>query len=147
MILFGDVTSLWRIYDDSDDEDRDDFVIKEIRCCSCFFDKIITIVDGKSKVTFIEVYKNLHPPRTIVQGDIYMFFSKISVFCCERMKIIFEKACEVDKQIMDENCLAESIDYCCLYFLSRESWINCICDGCRRSILKIVSEKLIKIKI
>lgn len=147
MSLVVNVPLIWRIYDDSDDEDRDDFLVKEIKCCNCFFDKIIAIIGGKAEVTFDNLYKKLRAPRGRTQGDVYMYFSEISIFCCEKGKEIFEKVCEVDKEKMDENCLAPSIDYCCLYFLSRESWIHCICEGCRRTILKLVSERLIKIKI
>ena len=148
MSLMVDRSLIYRFYDDSDDEDRDDFLVKEIRCCDCFFDKIISIIDGKSEVSFEILYKKLRvAPRRYVQGDVYLFFSETSIFCCEKSKVIFERVCEVDKEKMDENCLAPSIDYCCLYFLSRESWIRCICEGCRRTILKIVSERLIKIKI
>ena len=48
---------------------------------------------------------------------------------------------------MDKYCLAERIDYCCLYFLSRETIFNCICDNCQKTLLKLVSKKLTKIKI
>ena len=147
MTLIVNAPLVWRFYDDSDDEDRDDFLVKEIRCCNCFFNKIIAIIDGKSDVSFEILYNKLRPLRKCVLGDVYMFFSEISIFCCEKSKEFFEKVCELDKEKMDENCLAASIDYCCLYFLSRESWIRCICDGCRRTILKLVSEKLIKVKI
>ena len=48
---------------------------------------------------------------------------------------------------MDKNCLAEEIDFCCLYYLSRETFFNCICDNCQKTLLKLVSEKFIAIKI
>lgn len=37
MSLIVDRSLIYRFYDDSDDEDRDDFLVKEIRCCDCFF--------------------------------------------------------------------------------------------------------------
>ena len=148
MSLMVDRSLIYRFYDDTDDEDRDDFLVKEIRCCDCFFDKIIAIIDEKTEVSFEILYEKLRVgPRRYSQGDVYLFFSEISIFCCERSKVIFERVCEVDKEKMDENCLAASIDFCCLYYLSRESWIRSLCDGCQRTILKIVSERLIKIKI
>ena len=58
MSLIVDAPLVWRFYDDSDDEDRDDFLVKEIRCCDCFFDKIISIIDGKSEVSFEICIKN-----------------------------------------------------------------------------------------
>ena len=139
---------VWRIYDDSDDEDREDFLIKEIRCCDCFIDAIIAIID--KKLTFEKLCKELR--IFAFKGytrphEIYMFFSEISVFCCEESKIIFEQVCGFDKEQMDENCQAERVDYCCLYFLSRETFMPCICEACIRNILKLISDKLTKIKI
>ena len=137
---------VWRIYDDSDDEDRDDFYIKEIRCCECFFDRILTVIDDG--LNFQKIYRKLRELKGYNRPiEIYMFFSEISIFCCEESKKIFEQVCGFDKEQMDENCQAARIDYCCLYFLSRETWMQCICEGCRRTILKLLSGKLIKIKI
>ena len=143
MTLFVNGPLIWRIYDDSDDEDRDDFLVKEIRCCNCFLDRIFYILD--KEITFETLRREVKPP-SYCKGDVYMFFSEISIFSCERSKVIFEEAIGLNKQKMDENCEAPSIDYCCLYFLSRESWIHCICKGCQRTILKLVSERLIKVK-
>lgn len=146
MALITNRPLVWRIYDDSDDEDRDDFLIKEIRCCECFLDRILAVIE--EELTFEKIYRKLRVWKGYNRAnEIYMFFSEISIFCCERSKVIFEQVCEVDKEKMDENCLAASIDFCCLYYLSRESWIRSLCDGCQRTILKIVSERLIKIKI
>ena len=139
---------LWRIYDDSDDEDRDDFLVKEIRCCDCFTDGVLAIID--KKLTFEKLHRELY--AFAFKGysrlhEIYMYFSEISVFCCGESKIIFEQVCGFDKEQMDENCQAERVDYCCLYFLSRETFMPCICEACIRSILKIISDKLTKIKL
>lgn len=137
---------VWRVYDDSDDEDREDFWIKEIRCCECFIDPIIAIID--KKLTFEKLCKELRTFKGYSRPhEIYMLFSEISVFCCEESKIIFEQVCGFDKEQMDENCQAERVDYCCLYFLSRETFMPCICEACIRSILKLISDKLTKIKI
>ena len=137
---------VWRVYDDSDDEDREDFLIKEIRCCECFIDPIIAIID--KKLTFGKLCKELRTFKGYSRPhEIYMLFSEISNFCCEESKIIFEQVCGFDKEQMDENCQAERVDYCCLYFLSRETFMPCICEACIRSILKLISDKLTKIKI
>ena len=137
---------VWRVYDDSDDEDREDFLIKEIRCCECVIDPIIAIID--KKLTFEKLCKELRTFKGYSRPhEIYMLFSEISVFCCEESKIIFEQVCGFDKEQMDENCQAERVDYCCLYFLSRETFMPCICEACIRSILKLISDKLTKIKI
>ena len=48
---------------------------------------------------------------------------------------------------MDKNCLAEYVDFNCLYFLSRETIFFSICEGCRRTLIREISGKLIKIKL
>ena len=146
MALITNRPLVWRIYDDSDDDDRDDFLIKEIRCCECFLDRILAVIE--EELTFEKIYRKLRVWKGYNRAnEIYMFFSEISIFCCEESKIIFEQVCGFDKEQMDVSCQAARIDYCCLYFLTRETWMQCICEGCRRTILKLVSGKLIKIKI
>ena len=39
--LFGKRPFVWTIFDDDDEEEQEDFFIEEIRCCDCFFDKLI----------------------------------------------------------------------------------------------------------
>ena len=76
-----------------------------------------------------------------------MYFSTITIFCCESILNFYSKQDQIDKDEMDRNCLAEEIDYCCLYFLSRETIFNCICDNCQKTLLKLVSEKIPNIEI
>ena len=139
---------IYRIFDDTDDEDRDDFEITEIRCCNCFFDSIINLISGKTIVTFKFLYQNLTVPKTkwSMTGDIFMFYSDVCVFSCEKFKLIFEKTFGLDKDEMDNYCIAYLNDYHCVYFLSRETMFYSICEGCRRTLLKNISKKLIKIK-
>ena len=140
---------LYRVYDDSDDEDRDDFVVTEIRCCTCFFDVIKKIISGKRIITFDFLYQKVFLPKKLKfskSGNVFFLFSKICVFTCENYKSVFERVCNLDKEKMDKNCLAHFIDYHCVYFLSRETIFFSICDGCRRTLLKKISEKLIKVK-
>ena len=147
MALIGNRPLIWRLYDDSDEEDQNDFVIKEIRCCNCFFDLILSLISGKKKITFDFLYNKLSIPKTSCHGgDIFMYYSTISIFCCERSKIIFENSVGLDKEEMDRNCVAPLIDYCCLYFLSRETMTYSLCEGCRKTLVKNISRKLIIIK-
>ena len=141
---------IWRVFDDDDDEDRDDFKISEIRCCNCFIDQIKYLISEKKIVTFDFIYNNVtHPPETswVSAGDLFFFYSTISIFCCEKYKSNFEIISGLDKDEMDESCIAYLNDYHCVYYLSRETLFPSICDGCRRTLLKNISEKLIKIKI
>ena len=117
MALIINEPLVWRIYDDSDDEDRDDFTIKEIRRCECFLDRILAFID--EKLTFRKIHRKLRALKGYTRpNEIYMIFSEISIFCCAESKMIFEQVCGFDKEQMDENCQAAGIDYCCLYFLS-----------------------------
>ena len=145
MALIVNKPLIWRFFDDEDEEDQDDFVIKEIRCCDCFFDLILLLISGKKKVTFDFLYNKLPIPR-LCKDDVFMYYSEISIFCCERSKIMFENSVGFDKEEMDRNCIAPLIDYCCLYFLSRETMTYSLCDGCRKTLVKNISKKLVRIK-
>ena len=76
-----------------------------------------------------------------------MYFSTVTIFCCESILNFYSKLGQIDKYEMDRYCLAERIDYCCLYYLSRETIFNCISDNCQKTLLKLVSKKLTSIKI
>ena len=147
--LFGKVPFVWAIFDDTDGEQQKDFFIEEIRCCNCFFDKVIFFI-GKNnyKINFRELYaKFFYIPKKLRVVNVFMYFSTITIFCCESILNFYSKQDQIDKDEMDRNCLAEEIDYCCLYFLSRETIFNCICDNCQKTLLKLVSKKLTNIKI
>ena len=141
---------IWEVFPDDLDEDRDDFQIKEIRCCNCFIDQIMNLISEKKIVTFYFIYNNItHPEnvRWVTVGDIFLLYSDVCVFCCEKYKSNFEMIFELDKDEMDECCISELDDFHCLYYLSRETLFRSICDGCRRALLKNISGKLIKIKL
>ena len=149
-ILLKNRPLLYRVYDDSDDEDRDNFIVREIRCCGCFIDLIMKVIEDEEELTFQFLNEKVLIPRKMRfrrKGDIFFLFSEICVFTCEKYKTIFEKLFEIDKNKMDQNCLAEYHDFNCLYFLSRETIFFSICDGCRRTLIKEISSKLIKIKL
>ena len=146
--LFGKVPFVWTIFDDIDGEEQKDFFIEEIRCCDCFFDKVIFFIEKNNyKINFKELYdKFFYIRKKLRIVDVFMYFSSITIFCCESILNFYSKQHQIDKDEMDRNCLAEEIDYCCLYFLSRETIFNCICDNCQKTLLKLVSRKLIIIK-
>ena len=147
--LFGKVPFVWTIFDDIDGEEQKDFFIEEIRCCDCFFDKVIFFIEKNNyKINFRELYaKFFYIRKKLRVVNVFTYFSTITIFCCESILNFYSKQDQIDKDEMDRNCLAEEIDYCCLYFLSRETIFNCICDNCQKTLLKLVSKKLTKIKI
>ena len=147
--LFGNVPVVWTIFDDIDEEEQEDFFVEEIRCCDCFFDKAVFFIEkNNSKINFRKLYeKFFFVPKKLRVVDVFMYFSKTTIFCCEETLNFYSQYGQIDKDEMDKHCLAEEIDYCCLYFLSRETIFNCLCDNCQKTLLKLVSEKLSKLKI
>ena len=147
--LFGKVPFVWTIFDDEEEEEQEDFFIEEIRCCDCFCDKVLFFIEKFNyKINFRTLYKKFfYIPKKLRIVDVFMYFSSITVFCCESALNFYSKQDQVDKDEMDKYCLAEEIDYCCLYYLSRETIFNCICDNCQKTLLKLVSKKLTNIKI
>ena len=141
---------IWKLFPDDLDEDRDDFRITEIRSCNCFIDQIKNLIGEKEIVTFYFIYNNLTHPENLTWvnvGDVFLFYSSVCVFCCEKYKSNFEMICGLNKYEMDESCISDLDDYHCIYYLSRETLFPSMCDGCRRALLKNISEKLIKIKL
>ena len=45
--LFGKIPFVWLIFEDDneEEEERVDFCIEEIRCCDCFFDKVLYFIE------------------------------------------------------------------------------------------------------
>ena len=147
--LFGEIPFVWTIFDDEEEEEQEDFFIEETRCCDCFFDKVLFFIEKNNyKINFKKLYgKFFYVPKKLRIVDVFMHFSSITVFCCESALNFYSKQDEIDKDEMDKYCLAERIEYCCIYFLSRETIFNCICDNCQKTLLKLVSKKLTNIKI
>ena len=148
-VLFGKVGFVYSVFDHVDEEDQEDFFIEEIRYCDCFFDEIQYFVRRNNfKIGFKEVYNEFfHIPKEFTVEDFFLYFSKLTIFCCEKCVDFFCKLDYIDKNEMDKNCKAEVIDYCCLYYLSRETIFNCICHNCQRTLLKLLSEKFNTIKL
>ena len=147
--LFGKIPFVWTIFDNEDEEEQEDFCIEEIRCCECFFDKVIFFIEKYNcKINFTTLYGHFfYWPKKLRISDVYMYFSIITIFSCEEAINFISKENEIDKDEMDKYCLAEEVDYCCLYYLSRETVFNCICDNCQKTFLKLASKKLTSIKL
>ena len=84
---------IWRVFDDDDDEDRDDFKISEIRCCNCFIDQIKYLISEKKIVTFDFIYNNVtHPPETswVSAGDLFFFIQPFLFFVVKNINQILK---------------------------------------------------------
>ena len=80
-ILVGCRPLLYKVYDDSDDEDRDDFIVKEVRCCGCLIDIIIKVIEDKKELTFQFLNEKVFVPRKLrfrKKGDIFFYFQKFA---------------------------------------------------------------------
>ena len=147
--VFGKVGFVYSIFDDVDEEEQEDFFIEEIRYCNCFFDEFQYFIRKNNfKIGFKEVYNEFfYIPKKFRTEDFFLYYSKLSIFCCEVCVNFYCKLGYIDKYEMDKNCAAEKVDYCCLYYLSRETIFNCICHNCQRTPLKLVSKKLNSYKL
>ena len=146
MRLFRNTNFIWSIFDDFDDEPPEDFTIEEIKCCDCFIDKIQHFVEKNNELKCKELYNEIYfIARNLTTVDLYLYFSTTAIFCCESILKLYSKLDLIDKDEMDKNCLAEEIDFCCLYYLSRETIFNCIRDNCQKTLLRLLSTELHKI--
>ena len=142
--VFGKIGFIYSIFDDEDEEEQEDFFIEEIRYCDCFFDEFqYLLIRNNYKVGFKEIYDEFaNLPIKFKLEDFFLYYSKLSIFCCEACVSFISRLGLINSRIMDENCHAERVDYCCLYYLSKETIFNCICRGCQKTLLKLVSKKL-----
>ena len=143
-VIFGKVGFIHSIFDNEDEEEQEDFFIEEIRYCNCFFDEFQYLLEkNNGKIGFKEIYDEFTDlPRKFRLEDFFLYYSKLSIFCCEKCVNFFCELDLIDTNEMDRNCATEEVDYCCLYYLSRETIFNCICHNCQRTLLKLVSKKL-----
>ena len=141
-VIFGNVGSVYSILDDVNGED--DFFIEEIRFCSCFFDEFQYLIRKNNfKIGFNEVYNQFfYIPKNFRMELFLLYYSKISIFCCEVCVNFYYKLCNYE----NKNQVFEKVEYCCLYYrfklLSDENIFNCICRNCQITLLKLVSKTL-----
>ena len=143
-IIFGNAGSIYSILDDVNEEE--DFSIEEIRYCSCFFDEFQYFIRKNNfKIGFNEVYNKFFYIRKNFRMELFLlYYSKLSIFCCDTCVNFYYKLGYVNKFEVDKK-------YRCLYYrfklLSEESIFNCICRNCQITLLKLVSKKLNSFKL
>ena len=70
--LFGKIPFVWLIFEDDneeeeeEEEERVDFCIEEIRCCDCFFDKVLYFIE---KIIIKLISKNYLTSSFMFQGS------------------------------------------------------------------------------
>ena len=113
-VIFGKVGFIHSIFDNEDEEEQEDFFIEEIRYCNCFFDEFQYLLEkNNGKIGFKEIYDEFTDlPRKFRLEDFFLYYSKLSIFCCEKCVNFFCELDLIDTNEMDRNCAAEEVDYC-----------------------------------
>ena len=149
--IFGNLGSVYSILDDINEEE--DFSIEEIRYCDCFFDEFQYFIRKNNfKTGFNELYNEFFDiPKNFRMELFLLYYSKLSIFCCEVCVNFYYKLGYINEYEMDKNQVCKKVECHCLYYrfklLSEESIFNCICRNCQITLLKLVSKKLNSFKL
>ena len=79
--------------------------------------------------------------------DIFLIYGKKSFVCCETALCQFDYKKFISHNKMYDECLAYEIECNCLYLLEKKlSCFNALCSNCQYNLIKMVSNRFIKIK-
>ena len=126
--------------------------VVEFRVCDCFFDPILSFQNKLNSVgEFYDDLKELLfdeiPIIPDITDDVFLIFGKISIVCCETALYQFDYKKLICHDKMYDECLAYEIEYNCLYLLEKKlSCFNTLCSNCQYKLIKMVSNRFIKIK-
>ena len=126
--------------------------IVEFRVCNCFLDSILSFQNKLNSVgEFCDDLKELLfddiPIIPDITDDVFLIFGKISIVCCETALYQFDYKKLICHDKMYDECLAYEIEYNCLYLLEKKlSCFNTLCSNCQYKLIKMVSNRFIKIK-
>ena len=123
------------IQNDIDIDEDEKFIIHEVRVCNCFLDWGVYF----DNVLLSQVNN--------ISSDVFIMFGSVSIVCCKRGLYHLLYKDDVDKKTMDDNCSAELVDFCCVYYLDRSLFFDYICENCKLTFLKIISKRFTAIKI
>ena len=107
--IFGKVGFVYSIFDNEDEDEQEDFFIEEIRYCNCFFDEFQYLIrKNNCRIGFKEIYDEFTDlPKKFRTEDFFLYYSKLSIFCCEKCVNFCCKLGLIDAYQMDRNCAAE----------------------------------------
>ena len=133
--------------------DFDDKVkVVEFRVCDCFLDQISIFRNKLNSVgEFTDDLKELLfdniPIIPDIADDIFLIYGKKSIACCETALYQFDYRKFICHNKMYDECLAYEIECNCLYLLEKKlSCFNALCSNCHYNLIKMVSNRFIKIK-
>ena len=79
--LFTRRNFIWAIFDDFDTEPRDDFTVKEIKCCNCFINVVQCFIEKNTEIKCRKLYNEIYPvARKLTTADVYLYFSTVTIF-------------------------------------------------------------------
>ena len=82
-----------------------------------------------------------------IADDVFLIFGKISIVCCEATLYQFDYKKFILHDKMFDECLAFGNECNCLYLLEKKlSCFNALCLNCQYNLIKMVSNRFIKIK-
>ena len=87
------------------------------------------------------------PSKVDIEDDVFLILGKTSVVCCETALYQFDYRKFICHDKMYDECLAYEIECNCLYLLEKKlSCFNALCSNCQYNLIKMVSNRFIKIK-
>ena len=127
-----------------EEEYCEDFEIEKIRFCNSFLDRVVSFIEkNKGILMFENFYQNFFNgiPKRMTFSNIIVYYAPVTIVCC--LKALYNPSYleDTDEEKMDEECLAEEIDYHCLHYLSREYIFSSICDNCKKNLLVDIAIK------
>ena len=126
--------------------------VVEFRVCDCFLDQILIFRNKLSSVgEFTDDLKELLfdniPIIPDIADDIFLIYGKKSIACCETALYQFDYRKFICHNKMYDECSAYEIECNCLYLLEKKlSCFNALCSNCHYNLIKMVSNRFIKIK-
>ena len=109
------------------------YLITEIYCCDCFFDRIMSLIDSSKEFTKYDEFINFLENEFSRKYVIVLFEGKIVLLCRELIKFIL-KIKKEDEKIQLSHCITD--------FISDEDDIIEVCSVC---FIKIIEDnKLFK---
>ena len=82
-----------------------------------------------------------------IPDDIFLIYGKISIVCCETALYQFDYKKFISHDKMYDECLAFDNECNCLCLLEKKlSCFNALCTNCQYNLIKMVTNRFIKIK-
>ena len=126
--------------------------IEEFRVCDCFQDPVLNFknelnIVGEFCDNLKELFFDQIPIIPDIDDDVFLLFGKISIVCCRSALFQFDYRKFILDDKMYNNCLAYFIDCNCMYYLEKKlSYFDLICSNCQYNLVKMVSNRFIKIE-